>query len=246
MTRTYRRAALAALGVAACLCISLPPSGITSAAGRLAHTAHTAHPAAFGQPYDTSAPLQPFDTVPPKGSLDQFTFRMARSAAAQAAGSACFPHAATVTITRQANNDLMQVQVTGSAPNTGFDLFVIQIPDKPFGVAWYQSDLQTDSTGKGSATVQGIFNAETFSISLGGVAGGSATGATTAVTSTNVAFQPTNQYHLGLWFASPADAQRNGCPATVTPFNGAQNAGIQALSTRNFPAGEGPLSAIRP
>lgn len=240
MTRTYRHAALAALGLAACLCVSLPPSGSASAAGRLAHTA------ASGQPYDTTAPVQPFDTVPPKGSLDQFTFRMARSAAAQAAGSSCFPHAANVTITRQTNNDVMQVSVTGAAPNTGFDLFVLQIPDKPFGVAWYQSDLQTDSTGKGSVTVQGIFNAETFSLSQGGVAGGSATGSTTAVTSTNVVFQPTNQYHLGLWFASPADAQRNGCPATVTPFNGAQNAGIQALSTRNFPAGEGPLSAIRP
>ena len=173
------------------------------------------------------------------------SFAMVRSAAVQAAGSGCMPHGtATVTITPQAQNDLMQVQVSGAHAGTSFDLFVLQIPDKPFGVAWYQSDLETDSTGRGSVTVQGIFDAETFSISQGGVAGGSQTGATKAVTSTNVTFQPTNQYHLGLWFATPTDAQHNGCPTTVTPFNGEQNAGIQALSTRNFPAGAGPLSRV--
>jgi hypothetical protein len=94
--------------------------------------------------------------------------------------------------------------------------------------------------------VQGIFNEETFSISQGGVTGGNAVGAATAVTSTNVTFQPTNQYHLGLWFATPADAQKNNCPTTMTPFNGEQNAGIQALSTHNFDPGLGPIAAIRP
>ena len=51
-------------------------------------------------------------------------------------------------------------------------------------------------------------------------------------------------FHLGLWFDSPEDAEAAGCPNTVTPFNGAHDAGIQALSTRNFPQLEGPLSKI--
>jgi hypothetical protein len=53
-------------------------------------------------------------------------------------------------------------------------------------------------------------------------------------------------YHLGLWFNSPTDAAAAGCPNTVTPFNGEHNAGVQALSTRNFPDQAGPLSQIQP
>jgi hypothetical protein len=51
-------------------------------------------------------------------------------------------------------------------------------------------------------------------------------------------------YHLGLWFNSPRDAARAGCPATVTPFNGEHNAGVQALSTRNFSTLFGPLRFV--
>ncbi len=181
------------------------------------------------------------------GSQDTFAFYLVRSTAVVSATQPCLPNAyGVVVISRTVQNDFMKVFVVGAAPNTGFDLFVLQIPDKPFGVAWYQSDLETGATGSGNVTVQGIFNKETFSLSQGGVTGGAQTGATQAVTDTNVTFQPTSQYHLGLWFATPQDAARNGCPTTVTPFNGEQNAGIQALSTREFPAGLGPLAAIRP
>jgi hypothetical protein len=65
------------------------------------------------------------------------------------------------------------------------------------------------------------------------------------VKDTNVTFRPTHQYHLGLWFNSPDDAVRAGCPNKVTPFNGEQNAGIQALSTKNFPVLDGPLEAVK-
>ena len=42
------------------------------------------------------------------------------------------------------------------------------------------------------------------------------------------------------------DAEAAGCPNKVTPFNGEHNAGIQALSTRTFPADEGPLRNLEP
>ena len=148
--------------------------------------------------------------------------------------SACLPKAkGTVTITPNSLNDTMKVNVSGLAPNTGYDLFVIQLPNKPFGVAWYQSDLQTGSTGAGSVTVKGIFNKETFSISTGGT----------------VTFGATHQYHLGLWFNDPTVPFNLGCEpgATspiVTPFNGEQNAGVQVLNTSNFPDNAGPLSNV--
>jgi hypothetical protein len=52
---------------------------------------------------------------------------------------------------------------------------------------------------------------------------------------------PIQMYHLGLWFDSSNDAQKAGCPSTVTPFNGEHNAGIQVLNTSNFPDLSGPL-----
>jgi hypothetical protein len=62
---------------------------------------------------------------------------------------------------------------------------------------------------------------------------------------TNPATPPVQLYHLGLWFNAPADAAKAGCPATVTPFNGEHNAGIQVLNTSNFQDGAGPLSALQ-
>jgi hypothetical protein len=148
--------------------------------------------------------------------------------------SACLPNASgRVTITTGRLNDIMKVTVSGMPAHAGFDLFVIQQPTAPFGVSWYQSDVQAGATGRGSATVQGIFDAETFSVSPGGT----------------VTFAPTHQYHLGLWFDNPQTPFNLGCEpgATspiVTPFNGEQHAGIQVLNTAQFPVNKGPLSRV--
>jgi hypothetical protein len=128
-----------------------------------------------------------------------------------------------------------------------FDLFITQLPDAPFGVSWYQSDLHTNAQGRGEVSVQGRFNHETFSLSQGGPANGSdpTQGVTgPAVDDTNVVFRPTSQFHVGLWFNSAQDAANAHCAANTTPFNGEQHAGSQILSTRNFPADHGPLEAI--
>jgi hypothetical protein len=163
--------------------------------------------------------------------LHSFNFRLVPSSPNI---KACLPNAeGSVTIIPNSLNDTMKVRVSGLAPNTGYDLFVIQLPNKPFGISWYQSDLQTDSTGEGSVTVKGIFNKETFSVSTGGT----------------TTFSPTHQYHLGLWFNDPNVPFNLGCEpgATnpiVTPFNGEQHAGIQVLNTSNFPVDAGPLSHV--
>ena len=160
-----------------------------------------------------------------------FSFALQPSSAAI---SACLPNASGhVTITTGALNDIMKVTISGMPHNTGFDLFVIQQPGAPFGVSWYQSDIHASSTGTGTATVRGVFDSETFSVSPGGT----------------TTFAPTHQYHLGLWFNSPKVPFNLGCEpgATtpiVTPFNGNQNAGIQVLNTAEFPVNAGPLSQV--
>jgi len=148
--------------------------------------------------------------------------------------TSCLPHArGRVTITPGSLNDTMRVSVHGLPARTGFDLFVIQTPNKPFGISWYQSDLSTGRHGNGSATVRGIFDRETFSVSPGGT----------------TTFAPTHQFHLGLWFNNPNTPFRLGCEPgatapVVTPFNGEQHAGIQVLNTGQFPDNAGPLSHV--
>jgi hypothetical protein len=216
MNRTFHRIALASLAVAAVAALSLPTSGANGMRAALASNNHAVR------------------------------FPLVRSAGAVKAN--CLPHArGVVRVTPGSLNDLMEVAVAGLPPETDFDLFVTQLPNAPFGVAWYQSDLHTDDEGHGYVQVRGIFDVETFSLSLGGPSGGedptqNLTGP--AVTDTNAVFRPTHQYHLGLWFNSPDDAAKAGCPAAVTPFNGEQHAGIQALSTRTFPDNQGPLSLV--
>jgi hypothetical protein len=173
-------------------------------------------------------------------------FDLARSAAA--VNSGCLPNAqGHVRIEQRQDNERMKVFVSGLPANTEFDLFITQLPDAPFGVAWYQSDLHTNKNGNGNVEVQGRFNKETFSLSQAGPANGSdpTQGVTgPAVKDTNVTFRPTSQFHVGLWFNSAQDAANAGCPGNVTPFNGEQHAGTQILSTRNFPADHGPLENI--
>ncbi len=160
-----------------------------------------------------------------------FSFALQPSSAAI---SACLPNASGhVTITTGALNDVMTVTIQGMPAGTGFDLFVIQQPGTPFGVSWYQTDIHANSSGNGSATVRGVFDSETFSVSPGGT----------------TTFAATHQYHLGLWFDSPKVPFNRGCEPgltspTVTPFNGNQHAGIQVLNTAEFPVAAGPLSNV--
>jgi hypothetical protein len=174
----------------------------------------------------TAAPV----TAAAPASGHSFTFALVPSPGIKA----CLPHiGGRVTITPGSQNDLMQVSIFGAPRNAEFDLFVIQQPDKPFGVSWYQTDVNANSHGVGSASVRGVFDRETFSVSPGGT----------------TTFAPTHQYHLGLWFNSPKVPFNLGCepgaPApVVTPFNGEQHAGIQALNTAEFPVNAGPLSHV--
>jgi hypothetical protein len=143
--------------------------------------------------------------------------------------------------------EVMQVHVSGLPPDTEFDFFVIQLPNAPFGLSWYQGDIETNANGRGHQTFIGRFNIETFIVAPG-------SGAAPVVhnngmfpdANTNPPTAPVHTFHLGLWFNSPEDAAAAGCPGATTPFNGEHNAGIQVLNTSNFPDLEGPLRQLTP
>ena len=170
-------------------------------------------------------------------------FDMVVSAGAQG----CLANAkGTVKVSRVGAIDFMVVSVDGLPPNTGFDFFVLQVPKAPFGVAWYQGDIETDSQGHGQQYFAGVFSVETFAVAVGSAPAPVVFNGPFPDASLNPPFNPIQMYHLGLWFNSPMDAQAAGCPATVTAFNGEHNAGIQVLNTSNYPDNHGPLLDVNP
>jgi len=173
----------------------------------------------------------------------QIQFRLLRSTGAVTAG--CLPHAGgRVTVTAHGTHEVMSVKVHGLPKRKDFDLFVIQVPNAPFGLSWYQGDIETDATGRGSAVFVGRFNIETFIVAPGTAPAPVVFHNAFPDASTNPATGPVHEYHVGLWFNSPKVAAAAGCGNTVTPFNGTHNAGGQALSTRQFGDLHGPLRQL--
>ena len=172
---------------------------------------------------------------------DHISFKMV-------AANACLPTAqAKVQIISDGQAEDMFIVASGLPPNTGFDFFVIQVPKAPFGLSWYQGDMQSDADGDAVQHFRGRFSIETFIVAPN-VAPAPLVFNDPPFpdAAQNPATNPVQTYHLGLWFNSPTDAQNAGCPGTVTPFNGEHNAGIQVLNTSNFPDNKGPLLRLRP
>jgi hypothetical protein len=195
-----------------------------------------------------SAALYTFLSVAPLSAApdsqdDGLTFTMAVSAGAKT----CLPNAtAKVKVTSAGPVDIMEVTVQGLPPKTDFDFFVLQVPKAPFGVAWYQGDIETDKNGRGYGRFIGRFNIETFAVATGSAPAPAVFNGPFPDATINPSFNPIQMYHLGLWFNSPHDAAAATCPATVTPFNGEHNAGIQVLNTATFPDDHGPLRQLNP
>ncbi len=123
-------------------------------------------------------------------------------------------------------NDTMTVTATGLPANTGFDLFLVEHSPfdsgfTAFGFGWYQSDVQSDSSGKVSVKVVGIFDSETF------------------IENPSSPTTPVHTFNVGFWLNSPAtEASKCGSAApAATPFNGEQNAGLLAMVTTGAPLG---------
>jgi hypothetical protein len=169
---------------------------------------------------------------------DEIKFDMVPSTAA----ATCLAHAqGHVVVHSKGPVEVLKAKFSGLPAKTAFDFFVIQVPNAPFGMSWYQADTETNGHGKAKVTVAGRFNDETFIVAPGTAA---APHPHPSDATSNPATAPVHMYHLGLWFDSPADAVKAGCPGATTPFNGDHTAGVQAMSTRNFPDLAGPLSQL--
>jgi hypothetical protein len=182
--------------------------------------------------------------APPAPDEGHISFKMVVSKAA----STCLPNAqAKVQIVSDGTAEDMFLVASGLPPNTGFDFFVIQVPNAPFGLSWYQGDVQSDADGDAFQHFRGRFSIETFIVAPG-VASSPLVFNDPPFpdAAKNPATNPVQTYHLGMWFNSPADAQAAGCPNTVTPFNGEHNAGIQVLNTSTYRDDHGPLRKLRP
>jgi hypothetical protein len=126
---------------------------------------------------------------------------------------------------RNAPNDLMTLTASGLPPKTAFDLFLVQSSPldasfSGFGFGWYQSDVNSNSSGNASVVVRGIFDKETF------IENPSST-------------TPIHTFDVGFWFSSPKQEAAkcgSGVP-TATPFNGEQDAGLNAMITSGEPLG---------
>src|SRR5258708_16711096 len=132
----------------------------------------------------------------------------------------------------------MHVEIFRMPPNTEFATFLLQVPKSPFGLAWYQGDILTNSDGRGVGDFTGIFSKETF-IQAPGIASAPAVFPDNATV--NPATRPIQIYHMGIWFADSNDATKVTCPGGNTNFDGDHQAGIQVLNTSTFPDGHGPL-----
>jgi hypothetical protein len=181
---------------------------------------------------------------PARAPHDRISFDMVVSGGARN----CLPDAmAKVKIVSTGTAEDMFIFATGLPPNTDFDFFVIQVPNAPFGLSWYQGDVETDDKGDAFQHFRGRFNIETFIVAPGVAPAPLVFNDPPFPDAAhNPATNPIQTYHLGLWFNSPEDAAKAGCPNTVTPFNGEHNAGIQVLNTSNFPDDAGPLRSLSP
>src|ERR1700741_2118713 len=98
----------------------------------------------------TSTPVVGQQTAFPQ----EFKFNMVRNPGLNAAFPDFLPNArGRVKIESVGPVEIMDVTVRGLPPNTDFDFFVIQVPKTPFGLAWYQGDIETNRLGVGYGRV---------------------------------------------------------------------------------------------
>jgi hypothetical protein len=139
----------------------------------------------------------------------------------------------------------LTVYIAGLPKNTDFVIFIIQVPNAPFGLAWYNGDIPTNNNGQGTGTFVGRFSKGTFNLSLAALPSPNTIPSPPGVlpddpNGTKVG--PVQIYHLGIWFNDPKDAIKAGCKnVKATPFTSNHDAGPQVLNTGIFRNDHGPL-----
>ncbi len=120
--------------------------------------------------------------------------------------------------------DIFKADISGGPKNTSFTIFLLERPDKGFGGAEYIGDLNTDKYGRGHVELRLIVE-EAFSSTL-----------------VNEGTDPEQRVrkelnHVGMWFADPKDDDFClGANSPVTPFDGDNEAGVQAFNSAKLKA----------
>jgi hypothetical protein len=136
--------------------------------------------------------------------------------------AACMPHARLKVMVDptvdQVGFDSFHIKARHLAPNRDYTVFLLEQAGAPFGAAEYIGDFHTNKWGNGKNTFKLIVS-EAFSSTLVG-------GQRVRV----------DLNRVGVWFADPADD--DFCSATpgtdkVTPFDGDNEAGVQAFNSAN-------------
>ncbi|PZS18768.1 MAG: hypothetical protein DLM57_05775 [Pseudonocardiales bacterium] len=134
--------------------------------------------------------------------------------------AACIPHArVTVEVeltTDRVGSDEFEVHASGLPPKTAFTVFLLQTAGAPFGASEYIGDLTSDRHGNAKNSFHLIVQ-EAF--------------ASTLVNGNRVRV---DLNRVGMWFADPtADDFCLGANSPVTPFDGDNQAGVQAFNSAN-------------
>jgi hypothetical protein len=134
--------------------------------------------------------------------------------------AACMPHARVrvrITLsTEQLGADILTLRARGLPHRRDFTLFLLEQAATPFGAAEYIGDFSTNRRGRAHARLRLIVQ-EAFSSTL--------------VNGTRVRVD-LNQ--IGAWFADPeGDDFCLGPNSPVTPFDGDNEAGVQAFNSAN-------------
>jgi hypothetical protein len=132
----------------------------------------------------------------------------------------CMPNARVKITVRSTTDaigfDVLRVKARHLAPNRDYTVFLLETAGAPFGAAEYVGDISTDARGNADNELHLIVD-EAFS--------------STIVNGQRVRVD-LNQ--VGMWFADPADDDFClGANSPVTPFDGDNEAGVQAFNSAN-------------
>ena len=136
--------------------------------------------------------------------------------------AACMPHARVKVTVKSTTDELgfdkFKVRARGLPANTDFTVFLLETAGSPFGAAEYIGDITSNKHGVANNTFRLIVD-EAFSSTL-----------------VNGQRVRVDLNRVGMWFADPADD--DFCPAApgvngVTPFDGDNEAGVQAFNSAN-------------
>ena len=132
--------------------------------------------------------------------------------------ASCLPNAAaTVTVIPREEIrgvDTLDLHAKGLRPNTTFAVFLTQMPVPPFGAVQYIGDFTTNAAGNGSVRVDAIID-EAFAFN-------------------NITGVRTDLNHVVFWFADPNDDEDCVPGSAPTHFDGDNEAGVAAMSSKNF------------